>query len=327
MSAPQVLIVSNRSDAHVPLVERELARQGVAYFTLNTECFGGSAVGEFKLDAESSYSQFIAGNQVLSLAGLTAVWYRRPEPPAVAAHLSTEAKAFAEAELKAFLDGLLALPTCRWLSDPEQIRRAGHRLLQLGIARDLGFEVPPTLVSQRPEVIREFARTMRRPLVAKLVSKGPPRAATPESQYVVFTEMLDDAALENDAVLALCPAIYQPYIDKAYELRVTVVGGQVFACRIDSQASPRTRVDWRHYDLPHTPHLPYELPERQRSQCLALVDRLGLAFGAIDLIVTPDGNTCFLEINPNGQWGWIEELTGMPIAAAHAKFLVDGRAS
>jgi glutathione synthase/RimK-type ligase-like ATP-grasp enzyme len=111
-------------------------------------------------------------------------------------------------------------------------------------------------------------------------------------------------------------------VPKRFELRVTVVGEQVFAAEIHSQQTNRTRVDWRRYDLSHTPHLPHALPEHVQVKCVELVRRLGLCYGAIDLILTPDGRYVFLEINPSGQYMWIEERTGLPISEAVANLLV-----
>ena len=209
------------------------------------------------------------------------------------------------------------------MSKPSSIRNAGHKILQLRVAQHLGFHIPPTLVSQSPREIREFRAAVGKPLAAKLVAKGPPVAPTVEEQYVVFTQLLDDTDLDDEKTLAACVTMYQPYVAKKFELRVTVVGDEVFACRIDSQASEQTQIDWRRYDLDNTPHSTYLLDSDTRKKCLELVKYFGLAFGAIDLIVTPQDELVFLEINPNGQWGWIEELTGMPISEAVARYLCE----
>ena len=63
------------------------------------------------------------------------------------------------------------------------------------------------------------------------------------------------------------------------------------------------------------------LPVAEVRRCRALVRRLGLRFGAIDMVQTPSGEHVFLEINPNGQWLWIERATGLPIANAIARLL------
>lgn len=322
ISPPSVLIVSNARDSHVPLVTRHLESLGAAYYVLNTETFGSGVNGTFAIGREHTLL-LRHGPREIELKGVRAVWYRRPEMPHMANLTSVEICQFAQEEQKAFLDGLLACLDCRWLSRPEAIRQAGHKLRQLRVAQGLGFRIPPTLVSQSPDEIRAFRASVGRPLAAKLIAKGPPKAPRPEEQYVVLTQRIEDAALSDSEALSACATLYQAYVDKAFELRVTVVGDALFACRIDSQASERTRIDWRNYDLDNTPHSPFALDPATELRCLELVRYFGLSFGAIDLIVTPDNEIVFLEINPNGQWGWIEELTGMPIAEAHARFLCE----
>lgn len=118
--------------------------------------------------------------------------------------------------------------------------------------------------------------------------------------------------------------MFQELIEKAFEVRVTVVGKQVFATEIHSQQSQRTKDDWRRYDLENTPHKEHVLPSEIESACLNLTRHYSLAFAAIDIIVTPKGKYVFLEINPNGQWLLLEKLTGQPISEALAQMLVRG---
>jgi len=123
------------------------------------------------------------------------------------------------------------------------------------------------------------------------------------------------------------PALFQERIPKKVELRVTVVGRKVFAAEIRSQEISRLHIDWRmareygqdrYYGV-------YKLPQAIAERCVRLVRALGLCFGAIDLIVTPDDQYVFLEVNPNGQWAFIESWTGLPIGAAIADLLIRGR--
>lgn len=124
--------------------------------------------------------------------------------------------------------------------------------------------------------------------------------------------------------LRFCPVIFQAYVPKLFELRITVVGKQVFAAEIHSQQANHTRHDWRRYDNYKTPHLPHQLPCSMEQRCVHLVEQLGLSYGAIDMVVTPDGRYVFLEINPNGQYLWIEETTGLPISDAICDLLMSG---
>jgi len=122
--------------------------------------------------------------------------------------------------------------------------------------------------------------------------------------------------------ISLSPIMAQEYIHKKIELRITIIGEKIFTCAIHSQDSCCTKIDWRHYDFKNVRHERYQLPERIEKQLLKLMKILDLNFGAIDMILTPNGEYVFLEVNPSGQWGWIENLTGMPISKSIAELLV-----
>ena len=108
------------------------------------------------------------------------------------------------------------------------------------------------------------------------------------------------------------------------ELRITVVGKNVFAAEIHSQQKEATRHDWRR-DALALEHRNHPLPDDIKLKCIQLAKTFGLEFGAIDMILTPDGRYVFLEINPNGQWAWIEETTGLPISEALIELLCQGK--
>jgi glutathione synthase/RimK-type ligase-like ATP-grasp enzyme len=145
-----------------------------------------------------------------------------------------------------------------------------------------------------------------------------------DEQYVVHTTLIEEGDLVSDAALAACPAIYQRRVEKAFDLRVTVVGERLFACRIDSQDSEQGAVDWRRAGPGALPIRRCELDGDTAGKCIALMRRLGIDFAGLDLIVTPEGETVFLEANAAGQWLWVQEATGLPIASAIVDQLLDG---
>jgi glutathione synthase/RimK-type ligase-like ATP-grasp enzyme len=110
--------------------------------------------------------------------------------------------------------------------------------------------------------------------------------------------------------------ILQEYVPKRLELRVTVVGERVFACQIDSQASRATRHDYRHHDNDRAALSTHALPDEMAARCARMVAEYGLCYGALDLVLTPSGEYVFLELNPMGEWAWIQVETGLPIADA-----------
>ena len=137
----------------------------------------------------------------------------------------------------------------------------------------------------------------------------------------IFTSTVRDTDLQELDGLSLAPVTFQEWISKRSDIRVTVVGRRVFATEILSQGRESSRIDWRATDVADLPHRRFELPVTEVRRCISLVSRLGLAFGAIDLILDEDGALQFLEINPNGEWMWIEDLVGYPLSDAIASFL------
>jgi glutathione synthase/RimK-type ligase-like ATP-grasp enzyme len=119
----------------------------------------------------------------------------------------------------------------------------------------------------------------------------------------------------------LSPAIYQALVPKRFDLRVTIVGQRIFAAAIDSQSDPAAVVDWRHTDNPRLPHHSVSLPEHVADKLLRLMDSFRLTFGAIDMIHTPDDDYVFLEVNPSGQWLWLDDMLEFGISNAVAEWL------
>jgi glutathione synthase/RimK-type ligase-like ATP-grasp enzyme len=225
---------------------------------------------------------------------------------------------FCERESRAFLDGVLsALPTERWMSFPQSITRAERKPYQLSVASGLGFVVPHTVITNDPTFVIETSQGHQ--MVAKAVSSG--YVAGPEGNQAIFTSRLRDDDLQELEGLALAPVTFQELVEKVSDIRVTVVAGEVFAAEILSQGRQSSQIDWRATDDPHLPHREHHLSTAIADLCRELVNRLGLTFGAIDLALKRDGTYVFFEINPNGEWVWLEDLLGFPISDRIAQWL------
>jgi glutathione synthase/RimK-type ligase-like ATP-grasp enzyme len=140
---------------------------------------------------------------------------------------------------------------------------------------------------------------------------------------VVFTNPVSPQDLKELHGLRLCPMTFQEQLLKALELRVTVVGNRLFTAAIDSQSSDHAQYDWRRNGLNFIDAWKfYDLPQDVEERLLRLMDWFGLNYGAIDLILTPDGRYVFLEINPVGEFFWLERCPGLPISKAIADMLL-----
>jgi hypothetical protein len=119
----------------------------------------------------------------------------------------------------------------------------------------------------------------------------------------------------------LCPGVFQERIRKKHELRITCVGDRVFAARIHSQVESGAALDWRRRQF----DVPCDVltgDNDLENTLLSFHLRTGLVFGAYDFIVTPSDELIFLEVNPSGQWLWLEERTKQPITLAVADALL-----
>jgi glutathione synthase/RimK-type ligase-like ATP-grasp enzyme len=141
--------------------------------------------------------------------------------------------------------------------------------------------------------------------------------------HAIYSQVFDIEELSHHAPsLARCPIYTQQYVEKRFEHRAMVIGDQVLNCRMDTQASERTRIDFRRYDFAAVRHEPCALPSDIEAKLLAFMSAAELRYGAIDLIETPDGDFVFLEVNPSGQWEWISHFAGLDIPSAVARLLI-----
>lgn len=315
-----ILLVTNRNDLTCDFVVRELRRRGISFWRLNTEEFPTQGYGTVRIGRTDSMVLRWKNRDVdFDFSQVRSVWYRRPIPPEPPEAIADEkTKKLCVEESSEFVRGVLSRLNCYWMSDPDAIHRSEHKLYQLAVARHLGFTVPDTLCSNDPEEIGRFFIDCDRQMVVKALYTGYVDDKDNPSQ--AFTSVVRDEDLGDLASAELCPSIYQRLIDKAADLRVTVVGDCVFAAEIRIREESGVP-DWRFYGQDGLENRLYSLPAGIEELCLELVRSLGLDFGAIDIALAKDGEHHFLEINPNGQWAWLEIQLGLPIASAIAERL------
>jgi len=126
---------------------------------------------------------------------------------------------------------------------------------------------------------------------------------------------------EHIASVVYAPCLFQEYVPKMLEIRVTVIGTKVFPVALDSQSSDISRHDWRRDNGSGVKYLPFSLPDGIAGRCLRFMDYFGIRFSAFDFILTPDGRCVFLENNPNGQWAWLDLELGNGMIDTMATFL------
>ncbi len=304
-----VLVLTNQLDSTADLVVSQLNDRQVPVF----RCDAAEFPTELTLAAtlEDGWAGVLDnGHRQLDLSNVRAVYYRRPEEFRLPEGMSEAGRRFAAAQSRAGFLGVVASLPCLWINHPARDQQANHKPWQLRIAKSLGLNPPRTIITNDPEAARKFAADIAGPVITKSLG-------APVDTVVVDPDEFDDS-------IRLCAHIFQEWIDKAHEVRLTVVGSRFFAVEIHA-GSDAARVDWR-TDYKSLTYRPTNVPERVRRLVREFMHHFGLVFGAFDFIVTPQGDFRFLEVNPNGQWSWIEQETGVPIARSIAELLEKGTA-
>ena len=188
------------------------------------------------------------------------------------------------------------------------------------LAKEIGLNFPKTLISNNKNTLKKFINDNQGKALFKLMSQEIYDIGHNDFRGF-YTNIIYNTDIDSFCENEENPIVLQEYVEKDYEVRYTIVGKEHFICRIDSQLSSKAKEDWRRYDIARTPHYRIDAPKDIEIKVNRLLNSLGLEYGALDFIVTPEGKWFFLEINCMGQWLWIEQLTGMPISKAIAKWV------
>ncbi|MEH1985467.1 MvdD family ATP-grasp ribosomal peptide maturase [Nostoc sp.] len=317
-----ILIITHSQDNEsIPLVIQAIEAQGKKAFRFDTDRFPT----EMQLDIYYGSTKRVilsVDNQTLDLNEVSAVWYRRI---AIGSKIPNSMdRQLREASLKesrVSIEGIIASIRGFHLDPLPNIRRAENKQLQLQIAGDVGLDTPRTLTTNNPVAVKQFAQECQQGMITKMLSSF---AIYDERgrEKVVFTNPISSEDLDNLDGLCFCPMTFQEKIPKALELRTIIVGKRVLTAAVDSQVLDKARYDWRKQGIALLDAWEsYTLPEDVEKKLLKLMVEFGLNYGALDIILTPDGRHVFLEVNPVGEFFWLERCPGLPISQAIAEVL------
>jgi glutathione synthase/RimK-type ligase-like ATP-grasp enzyme len=310
-----ILVISHPGDDHARRVCALLAAGGHEAHLLDVADLPAAATLtiDYADPARPGLELRRDGTDALDLRRASGVWWRRPRAVDLSGLSDSNARLFAASEWHEAVNGLwLLLADARWMNVPSRDELASRKARQLAVAADIGLTVPRTLMTSDPERARAFIETVG---VGRTIYKT--FAATPlvwrETRIVRETELAELEAVR------VAPVIFQEYVEADADLRVTIVGERVFTIAIHAAATTYP-ADFR-MSLGEARTEATELPDDVEGRLRELMARLGLAYGAIDLRRTPAGEHVFLEINPAGEFLFVEERTGQPIGQAVADWL------
>nr|WP_228444904.1 ATP-grasp ribosomal peptide maturase [Chryseobacterium echinoideorum] len=258
-----------------------------------------------------------SGNQINSDA-IKAVWHRKTWNINIPEDLDENYHHVFLTEYQSLkLNIFTALEHLPWINPVQAEKKIeSNKILQLKIAKKNGLIIPETLFSNDEDAVKEFFYEFcNGKAIAKLHGTI---SRSMDGQEMISTIPFDESNLEDLSNLTTCPMIFQPYIEKEYELRIVYINGEFFTGKINN----KTHADWR---VSRSGFFweKYELPETIRKNLNSMMKEMNLIFGAIDMIKSTDGNYYFLEVNPQGEWGMLQKELNFPIAQRIADYLIN----
>ena len=323
-----IFIFTNKEDIHPTNVINHLVGWGVPVFRLNTECLLTDY--QFKWwcneDGCDFYIRNVKNNLEVYGHEITAVWDRRAMIPKhlPVTHRERSINKYNREEAHGFLSFLrYYMRDIFSVGSIVEDRPADSKMLQLSVAKSLGAKVPDTCYANYKSAFDDLC-SKHGEISLKSINNDSV-FIDGETEYVFYSQKVKSSDIMTQEPIAFSQtACYlQNYIDKKYELRITACCNDIVACKIDSQAQSDTtgKIDWRQGYDHNLRHEIVDIPDSIKDFCLSFLKKMKLNFGCFDFIVTPDDEYVFLECNPNGQWLWIELVTGYDISEMVARNL------
>lgn len=322
MSKHVVIVTHSMDNASVAQVSDNLRDQGLTPVRFNTDKYPT----DFLLEAEFSEGQtrhtlVTPSGHTVTRDQIHSVWYRRFfAGKDIDSDMDAQKRSACIEESKRCILGFLSCTRSFQVDDYWKVKQASNKDWQLQLATEVGLPPPATLVTNCAESVEGFYRAHKGKIITKMQTAFSVWQDGVEG--VVFTSEVEDHHLGQLDGLRQCPMVFQQNVAKQLELRATIVGNQVFCAAVDSMAHDNMGTDWRKRGSDTLDQwFKYDLPEDIQQKLLNLARKLGLQYGAADIILTPDNQYIFLEINPCGEFYWMDHYTGLGISRAIAGLL------
>lgn len=311
-----ILIISHLEDEHALAVMEALEQRKQEYFLFDLAKYPKDyrLSIQYNLEQKNSFVLEVGNDKKIDLADVNVAWWRRPNGLTMHEELGTGAEInFAFNESYLAITGLWNALDCTWINEPALDDYAAKKVVQLKLAKELGFKIPETIITSSAEALRAFYEKQTDKVIYKSF------AAT---QYAWReTRVLQEEDFEQIDDLKFAPVIFQSFIAAKSDLRITVIGDTILAGEVLSNTN-KYAFDYR-VEVGKSEVRPHVLPKEIESLIRAFMSRLNLKYGAIDMRLTPENEYVFLEINTSGQWKFIEKKSGLSITKTFVDYLVE----
>jgi glutathione synthase/RimK-type ligase-like ATP-grasp enzyme len=322
-SERKVLMLTNDYDPEANLVGIALRNKGIDFVRLSTNDIPSRTQIRYSIGQNSDLKlEFAIRKKSLDISKISVVLLRNFDMNKIDFGTNELARTFSFQQWVSALQILQSNLKCEWISSPQATLQASDRAKQLCVAKAVGFDIPATVITNDPEAALDFYHSHDGDIVVKALHQH--NVEVQGKVYSMYTRRVLNHDLSKFDDLTYAPCILQQRVLRKSELRVTVVGEQVFAAILDPQSSAGEGYDDIHRCLRRLFCMRvYDLPSTIRERCTKLIRSLGLRYGAIDFILDKNDRLVFLEVNPTGDWNYIESQLSLPITKAMVNLIED----
>jgi len=309
--------MTNGSDATADYLLSRLTEASVPFLRFDTD----TALERIEMSFTPSDPSLQIDGEWYGPDDFSTVWYRRPERLRSSQIPDSPEGRCVLDEWSESLEGFFAhIPRMRWMNFPASNALASRKIEQLSIAQNLGFKIPDTLVTQDSNALKAFFDRHDGEVIVKPLGKAYIERQEPEVDSIIFTNRIKKADLDDLEDLARCPTLFQESVRKQSDVRITMVDGDIHSYELTAKdIDGKQRCDIRRNNMADVDYREIRLPQDVTDSLLNLVKHYGLRFAAIDMAVADDGQWYFFEVNPNGQWAWLDLCAGATIYKSFCK--------
>jgi glutathione synthase/RimK-type ligase-like ATP-grasp enzyme len=299
-----ILFITSRSDSTADYFGDFLRAKKAPFIRIDTD----NIVNRLKLEWQpiKNTPYFTYDEVKVNLSDITGIWFRRPKTVKFSSKPSAEATHAALEFTTAFEAILELLPETQWINHPALNVKASHKIEQLARAKAHGLLIPESIVTQTPSIAYKFFAKHSGQIITKPLASGYINRKNPSEDTLIYTNKVSAKRESDFRLVAQCPTLFQKEITKTADVRITVVDNQVHAVFLYANENKKQRLDIRRNEMIDVRYAPAQLPAAVSKNLFRMLRSYRLRFAAVDMCIDKAGFWHFLEINPNGQWAWLD---------------------
>ncbi|MFA5292065.1 MAG: hypothetical protein WC496_03430 [Phycisphaerae bacterium] len=319
MSAEHILVLTNSSDVTSDYICSKFKQEKIRFSRFNTDKDCQTATFSYK----SGVSRLEWPQGTLKPEQITTILLRRPKPVKVYKIDDIYSERHAAGEWSEAIEGFLAhVEEKRWINHPARNSEASHKIEQLSRSKSYGLNIPRTVITNNISEAKKFIHSENNSVIVKPLNSGYIERESPEKDTIIYTRQLKKEDYPFLEGIEFCPVLFQEMIPKVVDVRLTMLDGIIVATGIRAvEVDGNQRLDIRRNNMSDVEYLPLKVPDNVSISVRSLIRSYGLRFATLDFGVTKSGEWFFFEINPNGQWAWLDLYGKTDIASVFIKQL------